>query len=343
MKIIKSLVLAVVIIAFTFMSGCNAGTSDLGKRLIVQMIYIEKDNDKYSVAAFEQGSKNKPGERADAMGNSFAEALNELSASAGKRILLSHTRTILLDSDMADKDMIKCVELLSQYNEVPLESHVIIAEGSSAQEVAQADMYEDAAVKVGGIFETSNKTATSIVTTVSDLLVDYYDDLSDMSIPVMNLKNGEISASGTAVFSKRKYVGKLDQTATRAVLLLKGKVKDFYIGTGQSQLNISRIKTKAKAKINNQQPFVSFHLTVYAQNIDDESSDLAAKEELEKSLTKQLNETVTLLKDEYLCDILNFRTMVFKSDKKYAKANDIESEEFLKKVNVIIDVDVIMG
>lgn len=332
---------AVILIMLT--CGCNPDASELNQKLIAQLIYISKGEQKYEIAALEQPSEEDSGERAYADGYSLSRAIEELCIKSGKDLLLSHTQIILLDEAMSDNQIAECLELLSKNNEIPLEVTVVFTKGCTAKQLAQDKAYENAAVLIQEAMKNSGERASSVTTTVSQLLSCRFGNISDGCVPLITLKNGEIAHEETAIFSGKSRTGKLNLAQTQCLLILQGKAENFYINTPDAEYYITDVKSNIQVTPLAGAVIARFNIKIYAQSIGAEYAIASQAEKLKNQLEKELLATAQKLVRECSSDPLSIRTSLFFKNPRYAFKHNIADADFLKTVDISCNVDVIIG
>ncbi|MBQ6569797.1 MAG: hypothetical protein IJL87_06035 [Clostridia bacterium] len=116
-----------------------AGYTKLSQRLIVQMLFIEKTEEGWGIAAFEQKVDEKSKKRVYAKGENPILAVEQIGLVSGKRPLLSHVRLVAFSDNISEKELLNCLEIMSKDNQVPPEAQILYLKGCKGEQLANDD------------------------------------------------------------------------------------------------------------------------------------------------------------------------------------------------------------
>lgn len=179
-------------------------------------------------------------------GKDFFEALRSLVTKTSKKLLFSHTKVIILSKSMIEKEeiLIGVIDFLKRDSKPRDDIWVVLSNESTASEI-----YYDSKVKLQDITSYHLDDILNNVSSVSKYqpiaLWEFVDILSSkgksLTLPTVELDSSQKSTVpivfGDAVFNGIKYVGWLNGSESRNLLILLDKLNGGIIVVNPSSMN----------------------------------------------------------------------------------------------------------
>lgn len=222
-------------------------------------------------------------------GRTVFEAVRNFTFVADRKLYFPFCRVLVIGEEMAENGLAPFIDWFERDHEPRLETLVVIARGPAAR-VLQAEHEQEKipAAAIDNLLHAGRATSMVPVVTLKDLLARLESKSSQPYLPIIEVfpekkqdegeggkdKGGgpgrevlRLKTGGAAVFKKDKLVGWLDNTETRGLLWVLGKVKSGILvvpAPGSSgndiSLEIIRASREIKPEIKGGKPSITVEI-----------------------------------------------------------------------------------
>jgi len=239
MRKTKCFIVFVLVISFLF-SGCNAKEDRLKDMALAQAIGIDLKDEQYNVSFMVYDLSKTRGSSAELSGtltkvfkgngDSVPYAITNLTTLIGKKPYYSHNRVVIIGEEMAKEGLSTVFDFLYRNAEMRPYVLVAIARGN-ASDILDTEFGEalNPAEEIQNVITVGAYYSYVPETEIIDIAISTLEKTSDSYLPIVEVvKEGDdkfVKASTTAVFSKMKLVGELNEEETKGMLWINDKIQ----------------------------------------------------------------------------------------------------------------------
>lgn len=239
MRKTKFFIVVALLISFLF-SGCNVKEDRLKDMALAQAVGIDLKDEKYNVSFMVYDLSKTRGSSAELSGTltkvfkgngeSVPYAITNLTTLIGKKPYYSHNRVIIVGEEMAKEGLSTVFDFLYRNAEIRPYVLVAIARGE-AGEILGTEFGEalNPAEEIQNVITVGAYYSYVPEIEIIDIAITTLEKTSDSCLPIVEVvKEGEdelVKANGTAVFSKMKLVGELNEEETKGMLWLNDQIQ----------------------------------------------------------------------------------------------------------------------
>lgn len=302
------------------LTACGSKNEEFKNRLVVQAIGVDKAENGVKVTlqvlntdrtgALQGNSNGETVQIVEAEGVSIADALRQMTAIDGKKVMMSQNRVIVLGMEIAKDGFLKVTDYFVRSSQNRATVDVAVAEGE-ASEVVSAQMGESIipAKKIELALQADAYNSRTVDRKVYMLMNDAEEITTAPTLPILRVKKTDdpkisiVEVSGTALFAGDKYAETLSPEDTRAILWLRNEMKEgaVRVHTLENQnvtfiLTGSRTKIKVKPQNGKLQYTVQIHCELDCAQIENSSAENLTEadiKQLEKAAESTIREETT--------------------------------------------------
>lgn len=333
-----SFLLVLFIINTTMLSGCW-NYKEINQFSIVAGIAVDKgEEDKYKLTIeiidmHEGGREAKVQSKLlEPHGESLLDAIRNTMKITAPKLYWGHLQIVILSQEVAKEGIIEILDILCRDSEPRLSVDLLVSKEKTAKEIleSQSITTEIRSIEI-------RKMLDAVISLSKAPKVQVYQFVNDLSgegvSPVLPaIQTTEINAkktselSGTAVFSKDKLVGFLDDDETKAFLFVRNKIKDGLfvvkesLESGIERMALKVINSKTKVKPVYSTGRVSIDIEINSKvgvdehgargNFISEEGSLILKNAAEKEITTHINKTIQRVQKDFDLDIFGFGSII---------------------------------
>jgi spore germination protein KC len=276
-------------------------------------------------------------------GQNLMDAIVDLQSKAGRRLLWSHSKVLILSEDIIgqEKLFVGIMDWIKRAHEIRDTVWLLTTHEKTAAEILQKSNPQTQKIisaYLDGLF-LAGKSETFLDVHYSKFIKDLQSATVCAALPTIRLEdspNGILPLlDGTALYYRTKEVGWLDGKRTRVLLLLMNQLKqavfvpepsDNHKVNGVS-LKMDYCQTDIKPILGPKGLVMEIDIKMEAQigEIDGEQ-DVFTPDKIKKlikgaqsEITAQINELLQLLQKDYQCDVLGFGNKVEAKHPKFWK------------------------
>lgn len=297
----------------------------------------------------------KGDESLDVSTYSMDAAITQASMKSGRYIYLDHTRLLILSRDILEYEQTfkEIMDYIQRQPKINRKMYIIMSDGSPKEFVkGKIPIDKHIQVYINGVLENADKSSATIPITLNELLIMMSSrNIGIMPIMTLNEGTNEVTLSGTAVLKDNKLKGKLNETQTidleilrgygkgvKTVLYYKGHPIDYEISGIVKNIKIKYDdKLNVKIKLDIEGKANSAYL---GENQYLEGDKVVEIEELfNKKLSEECGQLCEILKKDFNTDLIGIseRTEKFKPSI-WNKIKDNWDEVF-KESKIDVEVD----
>lgn len=239
MRKTKRFIIFTLLISF-LLSGCNVKEDRLKDMALAQALGIDLKDEEYNVSFMVYDLSKTRGSSAELSGTltkvfkgngeSVPYAITNLTTLIGKKPYYSHNRVVIVGEEMAKEGLSTVFDFL--YRNAEMRPYVLVA-------IARGEAGEILGTKFGEALNPAEEIQNVITVgayysyvpeiEIIDIAISTLEKTSDSYLPIVEVvKEGKeefVKASGTAVFSKMKLVGELNEEETKGMLWVNDKIQ----------------------------------------------------------------------------------------------------------------------
>ncbi len=323
---------------------------------------VDKLEDEYSVCIETLEVKGSPEEGSSAgivtktRGTNLFDAIRSAIGHAGKKLYWGHFQLAIISENVAKEELAEILDVFSRAQDVYLNVAVVVARGTSAEDVLSAKLPKATMVTdhIMDIFDNQKPSRHFNLTEIWQL----YRTLSfsdSFILPTITLNNDNIpQLNGSAVFNSGKLTGFLSGDETVIYSLLTENSPGGYLPDIQvtPELNVSleisqnRISTKAEftggkpeIKIKSEIS-VSLSRTSGKCNLMDENTQAQIGKAAQRAVYARMQALGERIRTEDLGDILNWSHAIEVASPEWWNKNNSNRDNIIKTIPVNWDVRV---
>ncbi|ADD03279.1 germination protein, Ger(x)C family [Thermoanaerobacter italicus Ab9] len=299
-----------------------------------------------------------------ASGVDFAKAFANLNNKLPRFLFLQYNEIIFLDENFARSGIYKTLDFMTRNPEFRRTAYILVVTGGNLQELFDLPSSEQLERypyrEVLGMIQNQQNTSSSYV-------CDLNEFIETLEIPKkapitgrleIVKKDGKatgLKMVGSAVFNKDKLVGFLEEQDTKAVMILKNKLKRSTLtldkGLKREKAHISFVVTKAHTDIIpkvKKGKDISFDIKVNIEthmNEQESKYDLTEPKNLEKlqllingKIKQEIEHALFVLQKKYNADVVGFINILHQRNPKLWKEIEKDWDKIYPEVKFNVTV-----
>lgn len=322
---------------------------------------VDKQGDEYSVCIETLEVKGSPEEGSSAgivtktRGTNLFDAIRSAITHAGKKLYWGHFQLAIIGESVAKEELAEILDVFSRAQDVYLNVAVVVAHGTSAENVLSAKLPKSTMVTdhIMDIFDNQKPSRHFNLTEIWQL----YRTLSfsdSFILPTITLNDDIPQLNGSAVFNAGKLTGFLTGDETVIYSLLTENSPGGYLPDIQvtPELNVSLeisqnlISTKAEFKDGKPEIKIKSEISVSLSrtsgkcNLMDENTQAQIGAAAQRAIYARMQALTERIRTEALGDILNWSHAIEVASPEWWRKNSSNRENILKSVPINWDVRV---
>lgn len=268
-------ILGSVLLVALLLSGCSS-RNNLTDISVVEGVGIDlKDNE--ITATIQSLNLIKEGNGAEALsgnvtlnsegsGKTISEAIEDVSKITSKELFFGQNRIVVFGMDLAENYLDKSLDYLLRSSDSRSDVTIAVAKQEAAKIMESPE--NDALVPaqtISALLCLSEKSGFGAHVTTNDLLNAYADKTSDIYLPVLEVKDKNVSVAGIAVYDKSKMTHILNEEESYGFLFLRNKVEQGLLQIEDEKLGkvgTDIVSAKAKSKADFEGENVRFEVKI---------------------------------------------------------------------------------
>lgn len=350
MKINKKIyILLLFIFISTNLSSCW-NYREINDMSIVSGVAIDKGgaDGKYEVTVelidIQQGKEiNMHSKYITLSGNTMFEISRNMISLIGKKLYWSHSKSIIISEDIARDGISGILDWYSRDAETRTDARVLVSKENTAKEILKSKPVTEnyTSFELSKLLKNEDTLSNVPVVDLWDILDTLAQDGLSTWLPTVKInKNNDdniLQVDGSAIFSKDKLIGCIDENSTKNILFAKDKVKGgLLILDKESESPVTFEIFKNKTTINPSVEKGNLQFNIYTDttvSLDEIQSDYEfyteeGKSELENELSdmlqKSIYSSIKRIQSEYGADILGFGAKLYENNP--ATWNDVKDD-----------------
>ncbi|MFT9493554.1 Ger(x)C family spore germination protein [Anaerosolibacter sp.] len=290
-------------------------------------------------------------------GNTMFNAIDKMEKEMKKELYLGHLQMVIISEDVAREKIYNILDTLSRNAHLKRSVYIVMSKIRPKEVLAaRTDLDISPITDLANMFEI-NKTNEFIPTTLDEFTSSISGKTSDGMLPIIEMNNEIITASGMAIFKGGKYIGEINGEEIRvlSLLLYPEFTSEYYtvkgLGYNKDPDDLLTIQTKTgsgkiKVTLKDKQIEALLHIKLTGRiaehtdnhpSMSDEETYMFAAKQLKRLLQSNLESLIHNSKG-YNADIMEIG--------KYVKAkypdywNTIDWQETYKQVKFIPKIEV---
>ena len=373
-------IIIIIILGLT-LCGCN-NYAELNKLSIVTAIGIDKTDKEYEVSILIANSPksettSKEGEAKTTVykgkGKSIAEALKKVDKKSPKELYFSHINVIIISDEIGKDGFLNIADWIIRHPQTRNEFYLMQVSDDKASDVLKiiSPLESFPSQSIATLVE-SNKNSRSIGDTASysnfigRILEEGYEAVMPTIKINGNVKKGStqknletaepntyLSLGPLAIYKDDKLLGTVTRKQTESIYIIENEAKELIYTVKYKNNNINlfsnTLKTKIKLKNKNEvHLYITGSGTIYEidgnMNLNNYKEINSLEKKWNKTIKKDLENTIKTLKEDYKSDIFGVGNMIYKNyPKRWKKIKDKWNNEYFKKLKVIVHPNVIIS
>lgn len=332
MKINKKIyILLLFIFISTNLSSCW-NYREINDMSIVSGVAIDKggSDGKYEVTVelidIQQGKDiNMHSKYITLSGNTMFEISRNMIALIGKKLYWSHSKSIIISEDIARDGISGILDWYSRDAETRTDARVLVSKENTAKEILKSKPVTEnyTSFELSKLLKNEDTLSNVPVVDLWDILDTLAQDGLSTCLPTVKInKNNDdniLQVDGSAIFSKDKLIGCIDENSTKNILFAKDKINGGLLvldKESESPITFEIFKNKTTIKPSIENGNLQFNIyTDTTVSLDEIQSDYEfyteeGKNELENELSdmlqKSIYSSIKRIQSEYGADILGF-------------------------------------
>ncbi len=303
------------------------------------------------------GAGNKAFWNVIGSGNSIFDAVRQMTHKTGNRLFVSHNQAIIFGNDIASEGLRKYIDFFLRAHEMRPTTLILIAEGRASDIMdAKPETEKLPAINIAKLVKSYGFTSHFYKVNMKDFASCLMNGTKAPIAPLVGISKGkdskDIYVSGTAVFKNDKMVGKLNESETRGLLWVLGKVKSGVIlvsspnKQGNAVLEILRAKSKVIPEIKDGKIVMNIKIKEEAslseQTTMENLASIQAFEELQKAQEKIIRQEITAAFEksrELNADIFGFGELLHKKYNSKWKSLKDKWDEIYPSIELNIEIE----
>lgn len=334
--------------------GIVLGTGfDLGKDKQVEVtVQIAKPGEMQAQGGGSKrggGGQGNPALVLSSQGKTAFEAVRNFLAIASRKLFWSHNEVFIFGEVLAKEGIGPVLDFLERNPELRREAAVLAAKGKAKDILAlRGDLEKVSAVEISQALRPAQFLSKALKVDFHRFLLTYANKTASSVMPAIEVIHEagkpRFRISGMAVFKKDKLTGWLNETETRGMLWVIGKVKGGMLvikapdqGKGEISLEIKQAKSKIKPEFKGEKPVFTVEINEKGSIAEETGPFDITDPEIIKQITKLQEETIAgeikaalhKAQKELKADIFGFSEELHRTHpRKWTKLKDRWEAEF---------------
>ena len=233
---------ALLVLLFVSLSFVSCNYSELSNIIFVAGMGIDKEKDGSYTLSVETITMSKSGDKGDytpeiavASGKTVLEASANLISITSGKLYFNHCQVIIFSEVASSEGLSVLVDMLYKNSDFDINSIMMIAKGTSANEVLTAEPIttRSQSMELYSSIINEGGLEKSLKTTLHDLYATLHEEGQCSILPSVFVKKTDKKvfavAEGAAVFEKDRFAGFLDGEETRFYLFSSNKIRDGFM------------------------------------------------------------------------------------------------------------------
>lgn len=258
-------------------------------------------------------------------GNTMFEISRNMIALIGKKLYWSHSKSIIISEDIARDGISGILDWYSRDAETRTDARILVSKENTAKEVLKSKPVTEnyTSFELSKLLKNEDTLSNIPVVDLWDILDTLAQEGLSTWLPTVKInKNNDdniLQVDGSAIFSKDKLIGCIDENSTKNILFAKDKVNGGLLvldKESESTITFEIFKNKTTIKPSIENGNLQFNIyTDTTVSLDEIQSDYEfyteeGKNELENELSdmlqKSIYSSIKRIQSEYGADILGF-------------------------------------
>ncbi|WP_315108434.1 Ger(x)C family spore germination protein [Clostridium intestinale] len=276
-------------------------------------------------------------------GNTMFEISRNMIALIGKKLYWSHSKSIIISEDIARDGISGILDWYSRDAETRTDAYILVSKENTAKEILKSKPVTEnyTSFELSKLLKNENTLSNVPVVDLWDILDTFAQDGLSTWLPTVKInKNNDdniLQVDGSAIFSKDKLIGCIDEISTKNILFAKDKVNGGLLvldRESESPITFEIFKNKTTIKPSIEKGNLQFNIsTDTTVSLDEIQSDYEfyteeGKSELENELSdmlqKSIYSSIKRIQSEYGADILGFGAKL--NENNPATWNDVKDD-----------------
>lgn len=276
-------------------------------------------------------------------GNTMFEISRNMISLIGKKLYWSHSKSIIISEDIARDGISGILDWYSRDAETRTDARVLVSKENTAKEILKSKPVTEnyTSFELSKLLKNEDTLSNVPVVDLWDILDTLAQDGLSTWLPTVKInKNNDdniLQVDGSAIFSKDKLIGCIDENSTKNILFAKDKVKGGLLildKESESPVTFEIFKNKTTIKPSVEKGNLQFNIyTDTTVSLDEIQSDYEfyteeGKSELENELSdmlqKSIYSSIKRIQSEYGADILGFGAKLYENNP--ATWNDVKDD-----------------
>ena len=367
----KQLIAGFIVISLIGMVGCTTST-DLNDQAYVTAIGFDKGPEgkveltvqivKPSVLKRDGGGDKEAFWTFTSIGETTFEAIRNMLTTVNRKLYFAHAQFMVFGEELARDGILKYIEAFERDQESNLKAFLLIAKGTTAKKIleAKSELEQIPAAHITDIIE--NNEATTKLRKIT--LMEFYRQITqERSCPLLGVivprdKNKEkfqikdLKIEGGAVIRGDKLAGYTDTIQTQSFLLLKEEVgsgiinvSDPYQPDKKIAIEIVGVDSSMDVILNGEEVSLICEINIKGNlggqqsqtNLATEKALIAVEKQVEKKISRQVEETVILTQEKGGCDIFGFSGITHRKYLDFWKNNESNWKKFYSQASIRVE------
>ncbi|KPU45468.1 spore germination protein B3 precursor [Oxobacter pfennigii] len=332
----RALFYVLILLNIFFLSGCwnyrELNDIDIAAGAAVDK---NKDNNNYMVTVEIINAKGgKDGSiTPDIMnmeGITIFDAIRNMIMRIGRRIYWGHSRVFIISQDIAREGVIDVIDFINRDAEARADTYLLISQEETAGELLKGKdkVHDTISFHIVDTMKSQKSIPSYAVVELWQFIKDLSAEGISATIPTAIMAKDKDSitpqVTGTAVFKKDKMIGWLDDTESRSMLFIKGKINSGLIiipnimENTNATLELSKVTTKVTPVIKEGNLTMNIKVVIDAGIAEVQGdTDIISKdgrkkviEVAEKTVKSQLESVIKKVQSQYKSDVFGFGSTV---------------------------------
>ncbi|WP_326514568.1 Ger(x)C family spore germination protein [Clostridium intestinale] len=276
-------------------------------------------------------------------GDTMFEISRNMISLIGKKLYWSHSKSIIISEDIARDGISAILDWYSRDAETRTDAYILVSKENTAKEVLKSKPVTEnyTSFELSKLLKNEDTLSNVPVVDLWDILDTLAQDGLSTWLPTVKInKNNDdniLQVDGSAIFSKDKLIGCIDENSTKNILFAKDKVKGGLLvldKESESPVTFEIFKNKTTIKPSVEKGNLQFNIyTDTTVSLDEIQSDYEfyteeGKSELENELSdmlqKSIYSSIKRIQSEYGADILGFGAKL--NENNPATWNDVKDD-----------------
>ncbi|WP_160317141.1 Ger(x)C family spore germination protein [Oxobacter pfennigii] len=263
-------------------------------------------------------------------GITIFDAIRNMIMRIGRRIYWGHSRVFIISQDIAREGVIDVIDFINRDAEARADTYLLISQEETAGELLKGKdkVHDTISFHIVDTMKSQKSIPSYAVVELWQFIKDLSAEGISATIPTAIMAKDKDSitpqVTGTAVFKKDKMIGWLDDTESRSMLFIKGKINSGLIiipnimENTNATLELSKVTTKVTPVIKEGNLTMNIKVVIDAGIAEVQGdTDIISKdgrkkviEVAEKTVKSQLESVIKKVQSQYKSDVFGFGSTV---------------------------------